>query len=146
MAIDTCQMVSEEQNSEQQKLQENEIVSNSQSNENTLGSGQGIDLDHGWDFFQALKLKCLELFLKYHPTQSFRINLWFSIKKFFKLYSEIRLDYNIFDLRWFRKTHTYCILNMYQRHLLQPPTTHNTHPTHTMHTDLHANILYAEST
>lgn len=56
------------------------------------------------------------------------------------------MDCNIFDLRWFRKTHTSCILNMQQRHLLQPSTTHNTHPTHTMHTDLHANTLYAEST
>lgn len=39
MAIDTCQLVSEEQNSEQQKLKVNEIVCNSQSNENALGSG-----------------------------------------------------------------------------------------------------------
>ena len=39
MTIDTCQLVSEEQNSEQPKLKVNEIVSNSQSNENALGSG-----------------------------------------------------------------------------------------------------------
>ena len=64
--------------------------------------GQRIDLDHGWDFIQALKFKCLELFLKYHPSQSFGMKMWFSIKKKFNR----RVDYNIFDLRWLREAHT----------------------------------------
>lgn len=57
MAIDTCQLVSEEQNSEQQKLKVNEIVSNSQSNENTLGSGPENRFGPWMGLFQGFKFK-----------------------------------------------------------------------------------------
>lgn len=57
MTIDTCQLVSEEQNSEQQKLKVNEIVSNSQSNENALGSGPENRFEPWMGiFFRALNL------------------------------------------------------------------------------------------
>lgn len=79
MAIDTCQLLSEEQNPEQQKLKVNEIVSNSQSNETLWALGQKIDSNHGWEFFQGLQFKSLKLFLKYYSTQSFGIKMQFSV-------------------------------------------------------------------
>lgn len=104
--------------------------------------GQRIDLDHGWDFIQALKFKCLELFLKYHPSQSFGMKMWFSIKKKFNR----RVDYNIFDLRWLREAHTsvQCTLNRWQRLLysLPPPITQR----YNMHTNVHTSTLHREHT